>query len=51
VCDGLIRDADCKERTERGVAVCTAIEAENELVEIGLKVFLAKAAVDGVDIR
>jgi hypothetical protein len=28
------------------VAVCTAIEAENELVEIGLKVFLAKAVVD-----
>ena len=28
------------------MAVCTAIEAENELVEIGLKVFLAKAVVD-----
>ena len=39
-------NADAEERAESGVAGATAIETENEFVEIGLKVFLAQTVVD-----
>ena len=35
-----------EERGESGVAGATAIETENELIEIGLQVFLAQTVVD-----
>ena len=41
VCDGFCGEADCKERTEGGVTGFAAIEAEDELVEIGLKMLFA----------
>ena len=39
-------NTDAEERAESGVAGATAIETENEFVEIGLKVFLAQTVVD-----
>src|SRR4249919_184250 len=39
-------NADAEERAERGGAGATAIETENEFVEIGLKVFLVQTVVD-----
>ena len=39
-------NADAEERAESGVAGATAIETENEFVEIGLKVFLAQTVAD-----
>ena len=41
VCDGFCGEADCEERTEGGVTGFAAIEAEDELVEIGLKMLFA----------
>ena len=37
---------DAEEGSERGVPGAATVEAEDELVEIGLKVFAAQAVVD-----
>ena len=37
---------DAEEGSERGVPGAAAVKAEDELVEIGLKVFAAQAVVD-----
>ena len=39
---------DAEEGSERGVPGAAPVEAEDELVEIGLKVFAAQAVVDAV---
>ena len=43
VCDGFCGEADCEERTDRRRSgwVLPAIKAEDELVEIGLKMLFA----------
>ena len=38
--------SDAEEGSERGMPVAAPVDAEDELVEIGLKVFAAQAVVD-----
>src|SRR3954462_5049662 len=41
-----MRRGDTEERAEGGVSSAASVEAEDELVEIGLKVFAAQAVID-----
>ena len=43
---GFEGEADAEEGSERGMAGTAAVEAEGELVEIGLEVLAAQAMVD-----
>src|SRR5215212_12201303 len=41
-----MRRGDAKERAEGGVSCAAPVEAEDELVEVGLEVFAAQAMID-----
>ena len=41
-----MRRGDAEERAEGGVSGATSVEAEDELVEVGLEVFTAQAVID-----
>ena len=41
-----MRRGDAEERAEGGVSGAASVEAEDELVEVGLEVFAAQAVID-----
>ena len=43
---GFVAEADCEEACKAGMAVATSIEAEDELVEIGLEILAAQSVID-----
>jgi hypothetical protein len=41
-----VAGTDAEKRAEGGMSSTTAVEAEDELIEVGLKVFAAQAMID-----